>query len=510
VGSIEESLRFSSHRRRPPTVPEDDKSTGKDSYSSFEASFSSRSYEHSEASELSLTKDDEENALAFEETYVPPVLEPAEEESSQSEPVQPSSQSTGESSESSRVPKSPPEVLDETSKAIAEGNVSVKENDDDSAASSDEQSTEQKEEDWMNLSLLKTDAVPVETSPSNLPRAVAIADPTATLSGSRSVMALREFGVALTNKKENVYASIKNEGYLSAVEESYRMILELRPRIRYMLSLAEWSHIHALMLYARVFDCELAAARIAQPNEFRIQIPASLQVLEPLGVVLESIGIVEDASTGVRYVPVAKPLHKKPDEEQEQYEPPDPDDVTEFLEWTQYNWNSSWIKVEQAREARKVMASADGLQLPEKTFPANHSKLLEWEHLALEKWLGWDENLWFSYNQTVQMLGRKLSFVDFPKTSALGTYSWLLPREVVDRKSTTITSKEPKSVEKVICRVPKPSLSAEVWMIAILFDLSALDEDRTKTWYCRTNPAKNPTGLLTTFLRSAILPSANK
>jgi hypothetical protein len=391
------------------------------------------------------------------------------------------------------------------------------EGDDESSTSSAEPSPQERKDEQMGespvpsvmqdsmstTSLPKITAVS-EESPSRQPMETARA--ALASNDSRSVVVLRELGISLANKKEDVYVSIRNEGFLSAVEEAYMMILILRPRIRYMLSLAEWCHIHALMLYARVFDCELAAAKIVQPDEFRIQLPATLQVLEPLGVVLESIGIVEDASMGVRYVPVAKPLHKKPDQHQ-RYEPPDPDDVTEFLEWTQYNWNSSWIKVEQAREARKVMAAADEIQLPEKTFPVNHSKLLEWEHLALEKWLGWDENLWFSYNQTVLMLGRKLSFVEFPKTSALGTYSWLLPREIVDRKSSTITSKQPKIIEKVICRVPKPSLSSEVWMIALLFDLSALDEDRTKTWYYRTNPVKDPTLLLTTFLRSAIIPS---
>lgn len=331
---------------------------------------------------------------------------------------------------------------------------------------------------------------------------------------SRSLSILRGLAVPLQNHQEHVYASVRNEGFLNAVEAAYMILLESRPRIRYMFSLAEWCHIHILMLYSRVFDCELKAANIEPPKDFRIQLPDDLQVLEPLAVALASIGIVEDASMGVIYVPVAKkPMYKKAQQSgppEPSYQAPDPEDVTEFLEWTQYDWNSSWIKVEQARESRKVMAAADGIQLPEKTFPTNHAKLLEWEQLALEKWLGWDDNLWFSYDQTVGMLRRKFCFVDFPNQNPKGTYAWLLPRQVIGSESSTITSTEMINIDSVICKIPKPSLPVEVWMIALLFDFCALPFERTNTWYYQTRPVKDLEMVASAFLRSATKPSKPK
>lgn len=237
------------------------------------------------------------------------------------------------------------------------------------------------------------------------------------------------------------------------------------------------------MLYSRVFECEVGAARIRLPSEFRIQVPANLRVLEPIAVALASIGVVDDEALGVKYIPVAKPMKNGV------YRPHDPEDVTEFLEWTQYDWNTSWAQVEQGREARRKMAAEDGIKLPEKMFPPNHSKLLEWENLALEKWLGWDEGLWHTYQQMAQMVSRKVSFIDFPK-HLTGNYAWLLPR-VENEKG-------------ALCKVPKPSVGSDAWMVALLFDFGALPSERTNTWYHETRPVENVSDLLTTYLESAI------
>jgi hypothetical protein len=318
---------------------------------------------------------------------------------------------------------------------------------------------------------------------------------------------------------------------LEAVEKSYLFILELRPRLRYLFSLSEWIHIHALILYARVFDCELAASGITLPlpPQFRIELPHHLSVLEPLAVVLESIGIVEDRAKGVRYIPVAKPRVFGEEEqvrqegqgkqgdydtkanivynninEKKPYVRPDPEDVTEFLEWTQYPWTQSWIKVEQAREARLVMALADGIMLPTKSSTVNHAKLLEWEHLALEKWLGWDDALWFAYDQTVEIFQNQLSFVPFPNQSPWGTYSWLLARHVI-REATYNTNRGNEAV--AMCRLPNPGLPPEVWMIGLLFNFSGvpLEDQLRLEWYYETVPTNGIPDRLLVFLASAVI-----
>jgi hypothetical protein len=238
------------------------------------------------------------------------------------------------------------------------------------------------------------------------------------------------------------------------------------------------------MLYTRMFECELAAANMKPPLAFRIALPKSIQVLEPLAAALSSIGIVEDAALGAMYIPVAKPVKDG------KYQRHDPEDVTEFLEWNQYDWNASWAQVEIARRERRIEAREKGVNVPEGTFQPNHDKLTVWENLALEKWLGWDDNLWFCYEQATQVLSRKASFVDFPRHPA-GNYAWLIPRSEDDSGA--------------FCRIPKP-LSIEIWMIALLFNLSALPSERTFTWYHRTKEAPffRVADMLHKFLDAAI------
>jgi hypothetical protein len=302
------------------------------------------------------------------------------------------------------------------------------------------------------------------------------------LPNNRSIAFLQKSAVNISLKQEKVYCSIRNEGFLMAVDLTYQHLLKYRPRLEFLLSLAEWRHVHVLMLYARVFNCELAAANIDQPKEFNIDLPDNLEVLEPLGVVLASIGVVEDPANGVVYIPIAKPLRNKI------YEPHDPDDVTIFMEWSQYKWNASWAQVELEREERKKTALARGIEIPTKTFAPKYNKLHVWEHLALKIWLGWDEELWFNYNMATHALSRTFSFVDFPRDPS-GSYSWLIPRC--------------RDGNGVYGRFPNPSLSSDVWMIALLFNFGDLPSDRTGSWYYKTKVVEDIVQLLHQFLDSA-------
>ena len=160
------------------------------------------------------------------------------------------------------------------------------------------------------------------------------------------------------------------------------------------------------------------------------------------------------------------------------------------MDWSQYNWNESWSKVKVERETRKEKAEQRGIDIPRKVFPPNYSKLQIWEHLALELWLGWDEELWFSYKTVVQAMSQSYSFVDFPRDPR-GTYSWLIPRY--------------ETPSGIYGRVPKPAISSDAWMIALLFNFCDLPPERTTKYYYRTKKIKSVMDVLREFLDSARL-----
>ena len=301
---------------------------------------------------------------------------------------------------------------------------------------------------------------------------------------SKPLAYLKEAAVNLSSQMERVYTSIQYEGYLVAVDLAYHDLLAQNLRLEFLLSFTEWRHIHMLILYARTFNCELEGCHINQPKEFNIYIPDDLQILESLGVVIASIGIMEDPSLGVAYIPLARPLLGKV------YTPHDPQDVTIFMDWSQYNWNESWSKVKAERRTRKEKAEQRGIDIPRKVFPPNYSKLQIWEHLALELWLGWDEELWFSYKTVVQAMSQSYSFVDFPRDSR-GTYSWLIPRY--------------ETPSGIYGRVPKPAISSDAWMIALLFNFCDLPPERTTKYYYRTKKINSVMDVLREFLDSARL-----
>ena len=298
----------------------------------------------------------------------------------------------------------------------------------------------------------------------------------------------------LSSDKETIYSSVKCDAYLKAAELAYQKLLDVRPRLSFLFSLAEWRHVHALLLYARVWDCELSAARLRRPTEFRIKVPKTIKVLAPLAAVLRSIGIVEDDGLGAIYIPVARKL--KPGY---RYRQPDPEDVTEFLEWTQYDWKGSWALVEAERKVRKAAAAEHHINPPDPLAPSERrGNVADWESQAVELWLRYDDDLWFSYQQASSILARRASFVEFP-TSPKGSYAWLIPRQD-DEDGRSSKSKELGPA----CRMPRKTLPKDDWIIAILFDMSALPHERTCTWYHRIQAAKPAAEIMDHFVGSAI------
>ena len=308
-----------------------------------------------------------------------------------------------------------------------------------------------------------------------------------------SISFLKDLDKGLMTENEQVHATVDSRRYIDVVNLAYTKLLQVRPRLKFLLSAAEWRHVHVVLLYAKMFDCELHFHQIELPEEFQIKIPDDVIVFEPVAAALASIGIVKDDEMGVTFIPVAKPYSGVGP-----YKVHDPEDVTEFLEWTQknglgYDWNHSWQQVEKERQERKQMAIDQGLKVPEADPTATaekiKEKLTEWEQLAVEKWLGWDDDLWFSYKQACHVLSRIADFVPRP-VSETGTYGWLLPRQE-------------KSNEYTV-RVPKPMLTPDNWLIALIFNMCALQKDRMTTWYQKTNPFTNIDEITDNFLGAAI------
>ena len=309
----------------------------------------------------------------------------------------------------------------------------------------------------------------------------------------KSVSLLKEVDRGLVVKNKEVHATVCCETYKKVVSLAYGKLSTVRPRIQYMMSEAEWIHVHALLLFSRLFECELHYHKITLPEEFQIEIPQDLLVLEPIACVLASLGIVNDDQNGVTYVPVAKPYNGE-----SHYTPHNPEDVTEFLEWTVkgnlgYDWNASWEEVERGRDARKKLALENGIKLPEIDSQRDEEleqKLLDWNLLALEKWLGYDDELWFCYHQATHVLARVAEFTPNPRDLKTGSYAWLLPREESDEG-------------EYFVRAPRPSLTADTWMIALIFDLCALPQKRTSTWYVESKVMKNIESVTEAFLEAS-------
>ena len=148
--------------------------------------------------------------------------------------------------------------------------------------------------------------------------------------------------------------------------------------------------------------------------------------------------------------------------------------------------------VEETRLERRMIAAEKNIKISKPEAQFDHSKLEEWQQLAVEKWLGWDEDLWFSYKQACYVLGRSGLFVSVPRDrSKHGSYSWLLPRHPSD--------------EGAFVRIPRPNLSHDCWMIAIMLDMCALESMATATWYHETNTVDDVQHLIDCFLGAAML-----
>jgi hypothetical protein len=210
-----------------------------------------------------------------------------------------------------------------------------------------------------------------------------------------NIMPLKEAGIHITPKKESIYALVKCNEFLKAAELAYHKLQAAGSTPKVEISclpfrMAACSCIDSTC--QSIWECELLAAKIKRHTEFRVDVPKDLKVLAPLAVVLQSIGVVDDEGLGALYVPVAQKLgtHQK-------YMHPDPEDVTKFLKWTQYDWKASWVKVEAERTVWKKAAAKQEINRPDPLAqPERQEKKdcgADWETQAVELWLRYDADL---------------------------------------------------------------------------------------------------------------------
>jgi len=110
---------------------------------------------------------------------------------------------------------------------------------------------------------------------------------------------------------------------------------------------------------------------------------------------------------------------------------------------------------------------------------------------AYGAWLGWDPELWISYEKMVETVSLVATFSLSMPIENSGTYFWLLPQD---------TSR----AEAVFCRLPKRSIPTTVWILALLTNMSTIPKERRSTWYLYTDFVNNITGITLHWIRAAI------
>jgi hypothetical protein len=155
---------------------------------------------------------------------------------------------------------------------------------------------------------------------------------------------LSSLGLSISGRIETVNYVPKTDGYFKTVTAAYGELCALKPEATQALSLAEWLHCHALMVYARIANCEFDASGYKQPAPTRIPLPYDLKVFQPIFALLSNLGVVEDPELFVRYVPHGDmPRHDIMSAEE----------IGKTIDCTMYPWMTSWEDALQARESRK-------------------------------------------------------------------------------------------------------------------------------------------------------------
>lgn len=141
---------------------------------------------------------------------------------------------------------------------------------------------------------------------------------------------------------------ISSEHYFRVALESYEHLRAVHYRASQNFTLAEWLHIHALLLYGRIQQVQLglnSKGSITQHN--KIDLSGDIKVFSPIASILAAIGGVEDRDNGVLYIPDA--VYPERPSSEAAYSAAE---MQQILNGTLYDWQRSWGRVLEARFER--------------------------------------------------------------------------------------------------------------------------------------------------------------
>jgi len=153
-------------------------------------------------------------------------------------------------------------------------------------------------------------------------------------------------GFRWESTKRSVAGWIATSQYLPAVKEMYAAIVHELPLFSTYLSLGEWCHVCMIQLATRIQTIELKVLGIKAPSDLRVQLPQPCPVFQPVWEALHGIGIVDDDTLSIRWIPrMAFP------DKDGNYE----DDIEAEL---QFDWKLLWDAALATRKQRETEKQA--------------------------------------------------------------------------------------------------------------------------------------------------------
>lgn len=153
---------------------------------------------------------------------------------------------------------------------------------------------------------------------------------------------------AANDKLQHQRILIASDHYFRLVLESYEHLKAAHYRASQEFSLAEWLHVHALLLYGKIQSVQnsMKLGNFGQHNQ--IDLNGDVLVFDPIATALNAIMAVEDPEVGLVYIPDANFPKANKDTMESALE------LQQILNGTLYDWQRSWTRVAEARIDRET------------------------------------------------------------------------------------------------------------------------------------------------------------
>jgi hypothetical protein len=184
---------------------------------------------------------------------------------------------------------------------------------------------------------------------------------------------LEAAGLGISGRIEEVFSVPNSEKFFQFIDQCYDQLCAAKAELKFVLSRAEWRHIHALFFYGRLQNVEFEQTGKKQPAPTRIPLPYDVRVFQPIWAILADVGVVHDPDLHVRYIPVAR-MPRTEDQS-------DAEDISELIECLQYHWVYSWDEAQKDRQIRINAAASTGHHEAEWKPPPKQYTLTEFKKL---------------------------------------------------------------------------------------------------------------------------------